>query len=131
MPRIILIFFMSAVVSFIVYGQGLKNPQLEDSSLSKTQQHNSEAMHSFPMLSLRTSFDAVPEYYPLSLHQALFLPSSTPPWKMDRTLDIAEIWRAGMVKEEEFKTLRLVLGYVKVGGVAYLAYKHLKKYGLK
>jgi len=131
MLRIILIFFMSAIVSLQVKGQGLKNPQIEDSSLSKTEERASDMMYAFPLLSLRTSFDAVPEYYPQSLHQSLFMQSSTPSWKTERTLDIAEIWRAGLEKDEDLKTLRLMLGYVKVGGVAYLAYKHLKKYGLK
>ena len=122
---------MSYAIPLIVYGQGLKHAQLEDSSLSKMQSHDAGVIFSSPILSMRSSFDAVPEYFPQSLHDALFLPCPTPPWKMERTLDIAAIWKAGLVKEEEFKTLRLVLGYVQVGGVAYLAYKHIKKYGLK
>jgi len=34
-------------------------------------------------------------------------------------------------REEELKTLKYVLGTVQVAGVAYLAYRYLKKNGLK
>jgi hypothetical protein len=34
-------------------------------------------------------------------------------------------------REEDLKTLKYVLGTVQVAGVAYLAYRYLKKYGLK
>jgi hypothetical protein len=35
------------------------------------------------------------------------------------------------MKQNEYRTLRTVLGALEVGGTAYLLYEHIRKYGLK
>lgn len=44
--------------------------------------------------------------------------------------DLTSPLRLQMESEARLRTLRTVLGTVQVGGVAYLAYRHIKKYGL-
>lgn len=46
-------------------------------------------------------------------------------------IDLLASLRLQRQKEEELRTLRTILGSVQIGGVAYLAYRRLKKYGLK
>ena len=47
----------------------------------------------------------------------------------DQKLDLMAPLRLQMAREEKLKTLNAVLGTVQLGGVMYLAYKHVKKYG--
>ncbi len=44
--------------------------------------------------------------------------------------DLTAAWRLQLAREERNSTLYTVLGTVQLGGVAYLAYRHVKKYGL-
>lgn len=44
--------------------------------------------------------------------------------------DLTASLRLQRAREESNRTLYAVLGSVQIGGVAYLAYQHIKKYGL-
>lgn len=43
--------------------------------------------------------------------------------------DLTAAWRLQRAREEKNSALYTVLGTVQLGGVAYLAYRHVKKYG--
>jgi len=44
---------------------------------------------------------------------------------------IQSIWKDELTRQNKYLTLRNILGAVQVGAVAYLAYRHLSRYGLK
>ena len=46
-----------------------------------------------------------------------------------REPDLTAAWRLQRAREEKNSALYTVLGTVQLGGVAYLAYRHVKKYG--
>jgi hypothetical protein len=61
-------------------------------------------------------------------------PGIPPPFlggMMEMKADLTSPFRLQMESEARLRTLRTVLGTVQVGGVAYLAYRYIKKYGLK
>ena len=130
MMKLILILFFSSVVTFSIYGQGLQQISKEDSTPVTPQIYSAQLFLSSPILSLPFAFNKVTDNYPESLHLK-FGSSSNLNTIIEQNLDVSEIWKIGALKEEELKTLRAILGSVQLGGVAYLAYKHIKKYGLK
>jgi hypothetical protein len=54
-----------------------------------------------------------------------------PPWDSQQKLGLATCWTNELRRQEEYRTFRLILGSIQAGGAAYLAYRYLKKYGLK
>jgi len=49
---------------------------------------------------------------------------------IEQRVDLISPFCLQMESEARLRTLQTVLGAVQVGGVAYLAYRHIKKYGL-
>jgi len=131
MMKFILIFFFSFVVTFSICGQGLQQISKEDSTPVKPKIYNTQLFVTSPILSLPFAFNTVPDNYPESLHLKFGSSSNSLHSIIEQNLDVSEIWKIGKLKEDELKTLRSILGSVQLGGVAYLAYKHVKKYGLK
>jgi len=129
--KFILIFFFSFVVTSSICGQGLQQISNEDSTQGKSQIHNTPLFYSSPILSLPFAFSTVQDNYPESLHLKFGSSSTSLNSIIEQNLDISEIWKIGKLKEDELKTLKAILGSVQLGGVAYLAYKHIKKYGLR
>ncbi|MFA6979673.1 MAG: hypothetical protein WC209_10150 [Ignavibacteriaceae bacterium] len=128
--KFILILFFSFVVTFSIYGQGLQHISEEDSTPVTPQIYSAQLFFSSPILSLPFAFSTVHNNYPESLHLK-FGSSSNLNTIIEQNLDVSEIWKIGKLKDDELKTLRSILGSVQLGGVAYLAYKHIKKYGLR
>lgn len=131
MMKFILIFFFSFVVTFSICGQGLQQISQEDSTRVIPQINSTQLFFSSPILSLPFAFDTVADYYPESLHLKFGSSLNALHSIIEQNLDVSEIWKIGKLREDELKTLRSILGSVQLGGVAYLAYKHIKKYGLK
>lgn len=53
-------------------------------------------------------------------------------WTMQyNQIDVAAPWKQFLARQNEDKTLYVLLGSVQMGGAAYIAYRHLKKYGWK
>jgi hypothetical protein len=52
-------------------------------------------------------------------------------WMFKIKIDLETSWKQELAKQEEYRTWRSILGSIEMGGVAYLTYLHLKKYGLK
>jgi len=124
------IFFFSFVIAFSVYGQGLQQISKEDSTSVTPQIYSAQLFFLSPILSLPFAFNTVEDNYPESLHLK-FGSSSNLKSIIEQNLDVSEIWKIRKLKDVELKTLRSILGSVQLGGVAYLAYKHIKKYGLR
>ncbi len=55
-----------------------------------------------------------------------FLLSSTPP-----PLELDAPWKLQLAQENDYRTIGLILGTMKAGAPGYVAYQHLRKYGLK
>lgn len=51
-------------------------------------------------------------------------------WNRSEKTDIASPWKIYLEEQKKNSTWRSVLGSVQLGGVAYIAYRHIKKYGL-
>lgn len=131
MIKLILIFSFICVVTFSVFGQGQQQISQEDSTKILPQSYSNQLFFSSPILSLPFAFNTVPDNYPESLHLRFGSSSNTLNSIIEQNLDVSEIWKIGKLREDELKTLRSILGSVQLGGVAYLAYRHIKKYGLK
>ncbi|HCV43181.1 MAG TPA: hypothetical protein DGH68_06830 [Bacteroidetes bacterium] len=61
-------------------------------------------------------------------------PGVVPPFlggMIEQKADLISPLRLQMESEARLRTLRTVLGTVQVGGVVYMAYRRIKKYGLK
>jgi hypothetical protein len=72
-----------------------------------------------------------PIYSPGFFHQSLTnLPSSLS-MQFQQQIDVVSPWKQELTKQNEYHTLKTVLGIIQVGGTAYFLYEHIKKYGLK
>ena len=70
-------------------------------------------------------------YSPGFLHQSLInLPSSLS-MQFQQQIDVVSPWKHDLMKQNEYRTLRTVLGALQIGGTSYLLYEHIRKYGLK
>jgi len=131
MIKIIIIFLITSVFSNMVYSQGVNRIASEDTSITKIQSYNSRLLFLSPISSFPLSFKEERESYPNSLHLEFGSSINSMESIIEQNLDVSGIWKIGALKDEELKTFRSILGSVKLGGVAYLAYKRIKKFGLK
>jgi hypothetical protein len=65
------------------------------------------------------------------IHQSLSTPMPSSFWTTKTSMDLTTSWQQELAKQNEYKTLRTILGSMQMGATAYLLYTHLKKYGLK
>jgi hypothetical protein len=65
------------------------------------------------------------------LYQPAVLPPQSLFWTMPEKIDLVSPWKLQLANQEKYSTWRTILGTIQVGGVAYIAYQHIKKYGLK
>jgi hypothetical protein len=93
---------------------------------------NQSLLHSFETgFMFPKSIGESPEYIPQSLHQALTLSPVSLSGQFQQQIDLVSPWKQELAKQNEYRTLKLVLGSIQAGGTAYLLYEHNKKYGLK
>lgn len=62
------------------------------------------------------------------------MPSRPPPFFSSTTgeqIDLLAPLKLQLTREEELSTLYTILEAVQIGGVAYIAYRHIKRYGFK
>ncbi len=57
--------------------------------------------------------------YPISLYPSL-----------EQDLSVQTMWLNALQNDRKFETLWMVLGSLEFGGAAYVAYRHIKKYGI-
>jgi hypothetical protein len=65
------------------------------------------------------------------LYQPSALPSQSLFWTFPEKIDLVSPWKLQLADQNKNKTWRTILGSVGFGGAAYIAYQHIKKYGLK
>jgi len=65
------------------------------------------------------------------MHQSLTLLPSSLSQQFQQQIDLTSPWKQELARQNEYRTLWLILGSIQAGGTAYLLYKHIEKYGLK
>lgn len=117
---ILILFFASALVAS---GQEQKSVQLPDTSVSRLPSFHSESLF------VRLSF-----LHPQSLG-FLFQPPAIPSQPIfeavQEKIDLVSPWKLELANQEEYRTMRTILESIELGGVGYIGYQHIKKYGLK
>jgi hypothetical protein len=112
-------------------GQEQKSVQEQDTSIKRSRFYNPELFLVRPTLIIPQSFGNTQENFSDFLHQSLTVPMPPFSWTYKTKIDLESAWKQELTKQEEYRTLRTILGSIEMGGVAYLTYLHLKKYGLK
>ncbi len=52
-------------------------------------------------------------------------------WMLQSKPDLLSPWRLELKDQEKYQVWRSILGSVQMGGMAYLLYMHIRKYGLR
>ena len=147
MMKSLFVLILTSAFALNVYGQEQKQNPQQDSSASKTQTFDARSLYLYPSVSLPLSFKtgseglkgflsqpssaASPEYVPGFLRLSLASPLPSLTAEPHQKLSLTSCWRDDLAKQQEYQTFRMILGSIEAGGAAYLAYKHIKKYGLK
>jgi hypothetical protein len=112
-------------------GQESKRILPNDSSASVVRAFDARPLDSdFLTLSLLPS-RTDPKLPPRPLYLSLSLSSTLDSRGLQKNLDISSMWQNEILKQEKYKTVRMILGSIEASTVAYLTYLHLKKYGPK
>lgn len=124
---------MILFVGFTLAANGLeqKSVQQPDASLKSLRSPGLELSLNKPDLLFPASPGISRENFPGYFRQSLTAPLPTLPWQLQENIDPRSIWQQELAKQNEYRTLRTILGSVQVGTVAYLTYLHLKEYGFK
>ncbi|MGD1043912.1 MAG: hypothetical protein ABR936_01155 [Bacteroidota bacterium] len=112
-------------------GQEQKSVQQQDTSIKRSRFYDPELFLVKPALIIPHSYGDTQVNFSDFLHQSLTVPMPPFSWTYKTKIDLQSAWKQELTKQEEYRTLRTILGSIEMGGVAYLAYLHLKKYGLK
>jgi hypothetical protein len=129
--RVVWIFVLYVSTENSLYAQEPGRTDVNDSLAIKAP-INQSLLHSFQSdVILPSSLRETPIYSPGFVHQSLTnLPSSLS-LQFQQQIDVVSPWKQELMKQNEYRTLRTVLGALQVGGTAYLLYEHIRKYGLK
>lgn len=101
-------------------GVHLKSPLVSDTI----------SFRSRPLFILPLSFGDIPHYQP-NLFQRI--PSINEPFfaiTSANDIDLALPWKQQLAGQNDFRTWELILGSIEAGGVGYIAYQHIRKFGL-
>ena len=58
------------------------------------------------------------------------LASGYTPVSAENTIDLISPWKLQMADQKKYRLFGSIIGAVQLGGAMYIAYKHVKKYGL-
>ncbi len=117
----ILILFIA--LTCVSGSQERKSVQPSDTSVGGLQSFQSESL-----------FISLSFFHPLSL---AFLSQAPAVWSqsifetLPAKIDIVSPWKLEVANEDEYRTMRIILESIEFGGVGYIGYEHIKKYGLK
>jgi hypothetical protein len=129
--QMVWIFVLCIVGANTLYTQesGIKD---ESDSLVLNRPINQYLLRSFHSeVILPSSLHEIAIYSTGFLHQSITnLPSSLSS-QFQKQIDVVSPWKQELMKQNEYHTLRTVLGALQVGGTAYLLYEHIQKYGMK
>jgi len=110
-------------LTLIAGGQERKSGQPQDTSMNRLQIFQSRFM-----------FVRLSSLHPQSLgflYQPATVSSQPVFWTLQEKHDLASPWQLELENQEAYRTMRAILGAIELGGVAYIGYRHIKKYGLK
>jgi hypothetical protein len=129
--RAVWIFVLYVSAANSLYAQEPGRTDVSDSLATKAP-INQSLLHSFQSdVILPSSLRDTSLYSSGFVHQSLTnLPSSLS-LQFQQQIDVVSPWKQELMKQNEYRTLRTVLGALQVGGTAYLLYEHIRKYGLK
>jgi hypothetical protein len=126
------IFLLILVIFASSNGQDKDSIQFQDSI--KSGRHSFLPNTSFldnPSLSIPLSLNNRQQDFSTFLRQSLSAPAPPFSWSFNNKLSLESTWKQELADQNRYRTLRTILGSVQMGGVAYLTYLHIKKYGLK
>jgi hypothetical protein len=139
--QVVLFLFACA---FQMFAQDQKPKPPSDSTARMTKEFEIISLYpSLPPtspLSIKTGIEGFDGYlsqqFPLNVSEygsgLLRLSLTTPPpLDAQQKLTLATCWTNDLRRQQEYHTFRMILGSIQMGGAAYLAYRYLKKYGLK
>jgi hypothetical protein len=124
---------LALIFSLTANGQQKDSLQLKDI-------HEERPQYLAPDLSLSNPFflrstqlniirqDSIRSQSPVILEQSLTTPLPSLSWSLENNLEIESMWKQEIARQGEYKTWKMILQSVQIGGVAYLAYLHFKKY---
>ena len=129
--RAVWIFVLYVSAANYLYAQEPGRTDVSDSLATKAP-INQSLLHSFQSdVILPSSLRDTSLYSSGFVHQSLTnLPSSLS-LQFQQQIDVVSPWKQELMKQNEYRTLRTVLGALQVGGTTYLLYEHIRKYGLK
>ncbi len=105
----------------------------QDTTLTLLRMKNPEQLLEKPIIILPLTFAlALPEQ---NMQMPLYLTFAGTPqsfaWENSATTDLTAPLKLQLYQSKSEKAFRITLGAASAGGAAYLAYRYLKKYGLK
>ena len=109
-------------------GQEQKSIVMQDKSMPFLQNQNS--LFFKIMLLAPQSTITTPGKIPNSFYEAISTPAQYNVWVKEGNLDLASPWKLQLLNESKYRTMKIILESIELGGVAYIAYRHIKKYGL-
>jgi len=124
------IIFLIFTFIYPAKGQEQKSAQ-QDTSIKRSRFYDPELFLVKPAIIIPQSFGGTQKNFSDFLHQSLAVPMPPFSWTYKTKIDLESTWKQELTKQEEYRTLRTILGSIEMGGVAYLSYLHLKNYGLK
>jgi hypothetical protein len=114
-----------------VNGQEQQNERQQDTLQKKPQFYNIELFLTQPTVLPPRSSGGPQDSFSDFPRQSLSVPMPPFSWTFKTNIDLETSWKQELAKQEEYRTWKSILGSIEMGGVAYLTYLHLKKYGLK
>ena len=121
------------VVAFSAAAQEQRRENIVDTTAHGVRTAASALMFEQPMQLLPLSMElaVTPDYF----KRMAFQSTAGDPYFFSKhelgTMDLAMPWKLELARQNEHKLWYEVLGAIEAGGVAYLAYDHIKRYGWK
>lgn len=130
------LFFTSLVLFSLtipVFTQHRVQTELHDTTLTLLPSKNPEQVLEQPIVVLPLTFAIVtPEQNTqMSLYQTFAGTPQSFAWTRNEKSDLTAPLKLQLYQGKAEKTWRITLGAASTAGALYIAYKHLKKYGLK
>jgi hypothetical protein len=72
-----------------------------------------------------------PMYHPTLLQPSFPYAMQPFTFKLQEKIDLTSPWQYELTNRAQMRTVYMILGSVQTGAVAYMAYRQLKKHGLK
>ncbi len=130
-PLILTLIILS--IAFQALAQERAHIEPQDTTLTLLRMKNPEQLLERPIVVLPLTFAlaTVENETPVSLYQTFAGTPQSFSWNRDEKMDLTAPLKLQLYQSETEKVFRITLSAASAGGAAYLAYRYLKKYGLK